>query len=113
VDQIKKMARDPIVFAMANPIPEILPEEVAGHVRVMATGRSDYPNQINNSCGFPGFFRGMLDVRARRVNDEMKLAAAHAIAGMVGKDELSEEYITPSMFDPRCPRCPPRSPRRQ
>jgi malate dehydrogenase (oxaloacetate-decarboxylating) len=98
---IKAMNRDAIVFAMANPIPEILPEEAGPFVRVMATGRSDYPNQINNSCGFPGFFRGMLDVRARRVNDEMKLAAAHAIAGMVGKGELSEEYITPSMFDPR------------
>ena len=98
---IKAMNRDAIVFAMANPIPEILPEEAGTLVRVMATGRSDYPNQINNSCGFPGFFRGMLDVRARRVNDEMKLAAAHAIAGIVGKSELSEEYITPSMFDSR------------
>jgi malate dehydrogenase (oxaloacetate-decarboxylating) len=98
---IKAMNRDPIVFAMANPIPEILPEEVGAHVRVMATGRSDYPNQINNSCCFPGFFRGMLDVRARRVNDEMKLAAAQAIAGIVAKSELSEEYITPSMFDAR------------
>jgi malate dehydrogenase (oxaloacetate-decarboxylating) len=67
----------------------------------MATGRSDYPNQINNSCCFPGFFRGMLDVRARQVNDEMKLAAAHALSAIVGKDELSEEYITPSMFDSR------------
>jgi malate dehydrogenase (oxaloacetate-decarboxylating) len=98
---IKAMNRDAIVFAMANPIPEILPEEVGSSVRVMATGRSDYPNQINNSCGFPGIFRGLLDVRAKRVNDEMKLAAANAIAGMVGKNELSEEYITPSMFDPR------------
>jgi malate dehydrogenase (oxaloacetate-decarboxylating) len=98
---IKSMNRDAIVFAMANPIPEILPEEAASSVRVMATGRSDYPNQINNSCCFPGFFRGMLDVRARRVNDEMKLAAAHAIADIVAKSELSEEYITPSMFDSR------------
>ena len=98
---IKAMNRDAIVFAMANPIPEILPEEAGSSVRVMATGRSDYPNQINNSCGFPGIFRGLLDVRAKRVNDEMKLAAANAIAGMVGKNELSEEYITPSMFDPR------------
>jgi malate dehydrogenase (oxaloacetate-decarboxylating) len=97
---IKTMNRDPIVFAMANPVPEIQPEEVGGLVRVMATGRSDYPNQINNSC-CPGFFRGMLDVRARRVNDDMKLAAAHALAAIVSKDELSEEYITPSMFDPR------------
>jgi malate dehydrogenase (oxaloacetate-decarboxylating) len=98
---IKAMNRDPIVFAMANPVPEIHPEEVTGMVRVMATGRSDYPNQINNSCCFPGFFRGMLDVRARRVNDQMKLAAAHALAAIVTKTELSEEYITPSMFDPR------------
>jgi len=93
---VQTMGRDPIVFAMANPTPEIMPEEA-----VMATGRSDYPNQINNSCCFPGFFRGMLDVRARHVNDEMKLAAAHALAGIVGDDEIGEEYITPSMFDPR------------
>ena len=98
---IKTMNKDSIVFAMANPIPEILPEEAGPFVKVMATGRSDYPNQINNSCCFPGFFRGMLDVRARRVNDEMKLAAAHAIANIVGKSELSEEYITPTMFDAR------------
>ena len=98
---VKSMNKDSIVFAMANPVPEIQPEEVSGAVRVMATGRSDYPNQINNSCCFPGFFRGMLDVRARRVNDEMKLAAARALAALVGKDELSEEYITPSMFDRR------------
>jgi len=98
---IKKMARDPIVFAMANPVPEIMPEEVGRHVRVMATGRSDYPNQINNVCGFPGFFRGMLDVRARTVNDEMKIAAAHGIANIVSKSELNGEYITPSVFDKR------------
>src|SRR5499426_2304556 len=98
---IKAMSRDPIVFAMANPVPEILPEEAGPYVRVMATGRSDYPNQINNSCCFPGFFRGMLDVRARRVNDEMKLAAAQALAEIVTKEELGEEYITPSMFDSR------------
>src|SRR6202795_2020313 len=98
---IQTMNRDPIVFAMANPTPEIMPEEAGPYVRVMATGRSDYPNQINNSCCFPGFFRGLLDVRARSVNDEMKLAAAHALAGIVADSELSEEYITPSMFDPR------------
>jgi malate dehydrogenase (oxaloacetate-decarboxylating) len=98
---IKTMNRDPIVFAMANPVPEIQPEEAGAFVRVMATGRSDYPNQINNSCCFPGFFRGMLDVRAKRVNDQMKLAAAHALAAIVAKGELSEEYITPSMFDAR------------
>ena len=98
---VKGMARDPIVFAMANPVPEIQPEEAAGHVRVMATGRSDYPNQINNSLCFPGFFRGMLDVRAKGVKDDMKLAAAHALAEIVSKAELSEEYIIPSMFDKR------------
>ena len=98
---VKGMARDPIVFAMANPVPEIQPEEAAGHVRVMATGRSDYPNQINNSLCFPGFFRGMLDVRAKGVHDDMKLAAAHALAEIVSKNELSEEYIIPSMFDKR------------
>ena len=98
---IQAMHRDPIVFAMANPTPEIMPEEAGPHVRVMATGRSDYPNQINNSCCFPGFFRGLLDVRARSVNDEMKLAAAHALAGIVADSERNEEYITPSMFDPR------------
>ncbi|MBI3030511.1 MAG: ACT domain-containing protein [Candidatus Rokubacteria bacterium] len=98
---IKRMARDPIVFAMANPVPEIMPEEVDRHVKVMATGRSDYPNQINNVCGFPGFFRGLLDVRARTVNDEMKIAAAHAIANIVSKSELNAEYITPSVFDKR------------
>jgi malate dehydrogenase (oxaloacetate-decarboxylating) len=101
VDDIRSMARDPIVFAMANPTPEILPEEVGDIVRVMATGRSDYPNQINNSCCFPGFFRGMLDVRARQVNEEMKAAAARALAALVSDEELSEEYITPSMFDRR------------
>jgi len=100
---IKGMKRDAIVFAMANPIPEILPEEVGASVRVMATGRSDYPNQINNVNGFPGFFRGLLDVRARRVNDAMKVAAAEALAGIVSKNELSEEYITPSVFDRRVP----------
>jgi len=98
---IKKMARDPIVFAMANPVPEIMPEEAGRHVRVMATGRSDYPNQINNVCGFPGIFRGLLDVRARTFNDEMKIAAAHGIANIVSKSELNPEYITPSVFDKR------------
>jgi malate dehydrogenase (oxaloacetate-decarboxylating) len=98
---IQTMNRDPIVFAMANPTPEIMPEEAGPYVRVMATGRSDYPNQINNSCCFPGFFRGLLDVRARGVNDEMKLAAAHALASIVSDSERNEEYITPSMFDPR------------
>jgi malate dehydrogenase (oxaloacetate-decarboxylating) len=96
---VKRMARDRIVFAMANPIPEIQPEEAERHVRVMATGRSDYANQINNVLCFPGFFRGLLDIRARLVNDEMKLAAAHAIASCVGKGELGSEYIIPSVFN--------------
>ncbi len=101
LEAVKKMARNAIVFAMANPIPEIMPEEAAAHVRVMATGRSDYPNQINNVCCFPGFFRGLLDVRASFVNQAMKIAAAKAIASLVGARELNEEYITPSVFDTR------------
>ena len=99
VRDVKRMARNPIVFAMANPVPEIQPEEAEKHVRVMATGRSDYPNQINNVLCFPGFFRGLLDSRARTVNDEMKLAAARALAGCVARSELSEEYIIPSVFN--------------
>src|SRR5215472_504531 len=99
VRDVKSMARDRIVFAMANPIPEIQPEEAERHVRVMATGRSDYPNQINNVLCFPGFFRGLLDSRARLVNDEMKIAAAHAIASCVGRAELGPEYIIPSVFN--------------
>src|SRR3989442_350288 len=96
---LKRMARDPIVFAMANPEPEIRPEEAEKHVRVMATGRSDYPNQINNVLCFPGFFRGLLDARARAVNDAMKLAAAQALAACVSRSELSEEDIIPSVFN--------------
>jgi malate dehydrogenase (oxaloacetate-decarboxylating) len=99
VRDVRRMARDPIVFAMANPVPEIQPEEAEGHVRVMATGRSDYPNQINNVLCFPGFFRGLLDSRARTVNDEMKVAAARALAACVAASELSEEYIIPSVFN--------------
>src|SRR6185503_12999622 len=90
VDDLGAMHRDAIVFAMANPTPEIMPEEAGRYVKVMATGRSDYPNQINNSCGFPGFFKGLFDVRARRVNDEMKLAAAHALANIVTDTELCD-----------------------
>jgi malate dehydrogenase (oxaloacetate-decarboxylating) len=99
VRDVKRMNRDAIVFAMANPVPEIQPEEAEKHVRVMATGRSDYPNQINNVLCFPGFFRGLLDSRARTVNDEMKLAAARALAGCVARSELSAEYIIPSVFN--------------
>jgi malate dehydrogenase (oxaloacetate-decarboxylating) len=99
VEDLKKMAKDPLVFAMANPEPEIHPEEALPYVRIMATGRSDYPNQINNSLVFPGVFRGALDSRASSINEEMKLAAAYAIASCVGKEELSEDYIIPSMFN--------------
>ena len=98
-EHVKKMNRDAAVFAMANPDPEIFPEEAAPYIRVMATGRSDYPNQINNVLGFPGFFRGLLDCRAREVNTEMKIAAALAIAGAVPESQLNEEYIMPSVFD--------------
>ncbi|RAP76317.1 NAD-dependent malic enzyme [Paenibacillus montanisoli] len=98
-DDVKRMAKDPIVFAMANPTPEILPEEAEPYVRVMATGRSDYPNQINNVLCFPGMFRGVLDCRASRVTEGMKLAAARAIASVVSADELNEHYIIPSVFN--------------
>jgi len=99
VNDLKKMGKDPIVFAMANPDPEIMPEEAAPFVRIMATGRSDYPNQINNVLCFPGIFRGALDSRAVTINEEMKLAAAYAIASCVGKEELSEDYVIPSVFN--------------
>jgi malate dehydrogenase (oxaloacetate-decarboxylating) len=101
VDDLKRMAEKPIVFAMANPTPEILPEVAAPYVAVMATGRSDYPNQINNVLCFPGIFRGALACRASTINEEMKLAAAHAIAGTIRDDELAPEYIIPSVFDRR------------
>jgi len=96
---LKKMARDAIVFAMANPTPEVMPEDAAPYVRIMATGRSDYPNQINNVLCFPGLFRGALDVRATDVNEEMKLAAAHALAAVVNDNELNEDYIIPGVFN--------------
>jgi len=103
IDQtdLANMAKEPIVFAMANPVPEIMPEEAAGHVAVMATGRSDYPNQINNVLCFPGIFRGALNCRASRITENMKLAAAHAIADIIGADELHPDYIIPSVFDRR------------
>jgi malate dehydrogenase (oxaloacetate-decarboxylating) len=96
---LARMNPDPFVFAMANPTPEVNPEEAAPYVRVMATGRSDYPNQINNVLAFPGIFRGALDVRARRITEEMKLAAARGIAEVVTDDELTEDYIIPSVFN--------------
>ncbi|MHB0935899.1 MAG: malic enzyme-like NAD(P)-binding protein [Armatimonadota bacterium] len=100
VEDVKRMADKAIVFAMANPVPEIMPEEAGPYVAVMATGRSDYPNQINNVLAFPGIFRGALDCRARAITENMKLAAAHAIAGVVGEDELNPDYIVPSVFHP-------------
>lgn len=101
-DMVASMAKDPIVFAMANPTPEIMPEEAKkGGVRVMATGRSDYPNQINNVLVFPGIFRGALDARATGITEEMKIAAAKAIASIVTDEELNEEYIIPGAFDER------------
>ncbi len=96
-----KMNRDAIVFAMANPTPEVMPEEAAPYVRIMATGRSDYPNQINNVLCFPGIFRGALDCGATDINEEMKLAAAAAIADTITPEELTEDYIVPGVFDKR------------
>jgi malate dehydrogenase (oxaloacetate-decarboxylating) len=98
---LKRMAKNAIVFAMANPTPEIMPEEAAPYVRIMATGRSDYPNQINNVLAFPGIFRGALDCRAREINEAMKLAAAEAIASIIQPSELHVEYVIPSVFDAR------------
>ncbi|MGP4038764.1 NAD-dependent malic enzyme [Gracilibacillus sp. D59] len=99
VSDIKNMGKDPIVFAMANPTPEILPEEAEPYVRVLATGRSDYPNQINNVLCFPGIFRGALDVKASKITEKMKLAAAHAISNVVTEEELNPNYIIPSVFN--------------
>jgi len=101
-DMVKSMAKDPVIFACANPTPEIFPDEAkeAG-AAVISTGRSDFPNQINNVLAFPGIFRGMFDVRASEINDEMKIAAAEALAGLISEDELSADYIIPKAFDPR------------
>jgi malate dehydrogenase (oxaloacetate-decarboxylating) len=99
LEGIRAMAGEAIVLAMANPTPEVRPEELGDAAAVVATGRSDYPNQINNVLAFPGIFRGALDVRASAITEEMKLAAAHAIAAVVGADELGPEYIVPSVFN--------------
>ena len=98
-DDLARMNKDPFVFAMANPNPEVKPEEAAPYVGVMATGRSDYPNQINNVLAFPGIFRGAFDVRAPKITEEMKMAAAHGIASVVTDEELREDYIIPSVFN--------------
>ena len=101
-DMVKTMNKDAVIFACANPVPEIFPEDAkAGGARVVSTGRSDFPNQINNVLAFPGVFRGAFDVRARDINDEMKLAAAEALAGLISEEELNEDYIIPKAFDPR------------
>ena len=101
-EMVADMAKDAIIFACANPTPEIFPEEAkAGGARVIATGRSDYPNQVNNVLAFPGIFRGAFDVRAKDINDEMKLAAAQAIAGLISDDDVNEDYVIPSALDPR------------
>ena len=101
-EMVRTMNRDAIVFASANPTPEIFPDDAkAGGAKVIATGRSDYPNQINNVLAFPGIFRGTFDVRARDINDAMKIAAARALAGLITEEELSAEYIIPKAFDPR------------
>jgi Malic enzyme len=101
-EMVQSMAKDPVIFAMANPTPEIMPDEAkkAG-ARIVGTGRSDFPNQINNVLAFPGIFRGALDVRASDINEEMKLAAAYALAGIIKDDELNAEYILPTAFDKR------------
>jgi len=100
-DDLRTMAERPIVFALANPEPEIPPEQAEGVAAVIATGRSDYPNQINNVLAFPGIFRGALDAGATTVTERMKLAAADAIAGSVGSDELAPDHVVPSVFDKR------------
>ena len=101
-EMIGTMAKDPIIFAMANPVPEIMPEDAkAAGAAVVGTGRSDYPNQVNNVLAFPGIFRGALDVRASDINDAMKIAAAEAIAGLIAEDELAADYILPTPFDER------------
>ena len=101
-EMVATMNRDAIIFACANPTPEIFPDEAkAGGAKVVSTGRSDYPNQINNVLAFPGIFRGVFDVRASDINEEMKVAAAMAIANLISDEELNENYIIPKAFDPR------------
>ncbi|MBQ3575214.1 MAG: NAD-dependent malic enzyme, partial [Clostridia bacterium] len=101
-EMVRTMAKDSIIFACANPTPEIFPEDaMAGGAKIIATGRSDYPNQVNNVLAFPGIFRGTFDVRASDINDEMKIAAAEAIASLISEDELAPDYIIPKAFDHR------------
>ncbi len=101
-EMVRTMNQDAIIFACANPTPEIFPDDArAGGARVIATGRSDFPNQINNVLAFPGIFRGTFDVRASDINEEMKMAAAEALAGLISDEELNEDYIIPKAFDKR------------
>ena len=101
-EMVKTMAKDPVLFPMANPTPEIMPDlALAAGAAVVGTGRSDFANQINNVLAFPGIFRGTFDVRASDINDDMKIAAAGALAALVGEDELRADYIIPAAFDPR------------
>ena len=101
-EMVRTMNKDAIIFACANPTPEIFPDEAkAGGAKIVSTGRSDYPNQINNVLAFPGIFRGTFDVRASDINEEMKMAAAEALAGLISDEELNEDYIIPAAFDPR------------
>lgn len=101
-EMVESMAKDPIIFAMANPNPEIMPEDArAAGASVIGTGRSDFPNQVNNVLAFPGIFRGALDVRATHINEEMKIAAVEAIASLVSEEELSADYVIPAPFDKR------------
>jgi malate dehydrogenase (oxaloacetate-decarboxylating) len=103
-EMVKSMGENPIVFALANPVPEIMPDEAcAAGARIVATGRSDFPNQVNNSLAFPGIFRGALDVRSRQIDDAMKIAAAHAIAGLVDEEALAQGTIIPAAMDLRVP----------
>ncbi len=101
-EMVESMAKDAVIFACANPVPEIYPDEAKeGGAKVVATGRSDFPNQINNVLAFPGIFRGAFDVRAKDINDEMKIAAANALADLITDEELSPDYIIPKAFDKR------------
>jgi len=101
-DMVRSMAKNPILFPMSNPTPEIMPDEaLTAGAAIVGTGRSDFANQINNVLAFPGIFRGALDVRASDINDEMKIAAAHALAGLITEEELRPDYIIPAAFDPR------------
>ena len=98
-NQLKNMKKNSIVFALSNPNPEIMPEDIPSNISIIATGRSDYPNQVNNSLAYPGFFRGLVDSRAKKITVEMEIAASKALSSVIDKENLSEDFIMPSMFD--------------